>query len=209
RASFRKSYGRIGQIRAHLSQHVPFIACTATATDEDDVIIRDVLLFSENAEIINLGNHRTNLLWEVRKMDGASSAVHEVDFMIPKAAECAEDIGQQLLLANSRPQTHILADRLRSHLPESLWHTVQVYHSLRTPRQRAWMMYQYELGTVRIMVCSEAIAMGCDFRNISCVVQFMITDSLTTWIQRAGRGGRNPDIICRCILLVQPSVFHL
>lgn len=37
----------------------------------------------------------------------------------------------------------------------------------------------------------------------------MITDSLTTWIQRAGRGGRNPDIVCECILLVQPSVFQL
>ncbi|KZV95226.1 hypothetical protein EXIGLDRAFT_610799 [Exidia glandulosa HHB12029] len=157
--SFRTAYGRIGQLRAHLSRHVPFIACTATATDEDEAIIRDCLQFSDNAEIINLGNFRTNLLWEVRKMNGAGTALHEVDFMLPDSTTSPEDIPQQLLFANSRTQTHQLADRLRSRLPEDLWPTVQVYHSLRTTRQRAWMMYQYEVGVVRIMVCSEAIAM--------------------------------------------------
>ncbi|EJD44420.1 hypothetical protein AURDEDRAFT_166508 [Auricularia subglabra TFB-10046 SS5] len=142
-------------------------------------------------------------------MKGAASAVDEVDFMVPDGITHTDELEQQLLFANERQQTHTLAHRLRTRLPAELHDAVQVYHSHRSICQRAWMMYLFERGDIRILVCTEAIAMGCDFENITQVVQFMITDSLTTWIQRAGRGGRNRTNICRCILLVQPSVFQL
>jgi superfamily II DNA helicase RecQ len=49
---------------------------------------------------------------------------------------------------------------------------------------------------------------GCDIVNVEQVVQFMVPKSLSIWIQRAGRGGRNRLIAARAILLVQPSVFQ-
>ncbi|KZV97862.1 P-loop containing nucleoside triphosphate hydrolase protein, partial [Exidia glandulosa HHB12029] len=207
--SFRKTYASIGAFRAYLPHHVPFIACTATATPRDVRVICETLQLGADVDIINLGNHRTNLIWEVRTMKGAAQSVDEVDFMVPEGITKPEDLEQQLLFCNERGQTHVLAHRLMQRLPEHLRHTVEIYHSLRTVRQRAWTMYRFERGETRIIVCSEAIAMGCDFQNVTRVVQFMITDSLTTWIQRGGRGGRNPALTCRCIMLVQPSVFQL
>ncbi|EJD44419.1 hypothetical protein AURDEDRAFT_166507 [Auricularia subglabra TFB-10046 SS5] len=56
--SFRKCYGRIGVFRAHLPHKIPVVACTATATLEDENIIRNTLHFGADAEIVNLGNHR-------------------------------------------------------------------------------------------------------------------------------------------------------
>lgn len=49
---------------------------------------------------------------------------------------------------------------------------------------------------------------GCDIDNVEQVVQFMVPKSLSIWMQRAGRGGRNRLIAARAILLVQPSVFQ-
>lgn len=49
---------------------------------------------------------------------------------------------------------------------------------------------------------------GCDIVNVEQVVQFMVPKSLSIWMQRAGRGGRNRLIAARAILLVQPSVFQ-
>jgi superfamily II DNA helicase RecQ len=40
------------------------------------------------------------------------------------------------------------------------------------------------------------------------VVQFLVPSSLSIWMQRAGRAGRNFLITARAILLVQPSVFQ-
>jgi superfamily II DNA helicase RecQ len=49
---------------------------------------------------------------------------------------------------------------------------------------------------------------GCDIPNIKQVVQFMVPNNLSIWMQRAGRGGRNRLISAQAILLVQPSVFQ-
>lgn len=39
-------------------------------------------------------------------------------------------------------------------------------------------------------------------------MQYMIPDSLSTWMQRGGRGGRNPLISAKATLLVEKSVFQ-
>jgi superfamily II DNA/RNA helicase len=53
-----------------------------------------------------------------------------------------------------------------------------------------------------------ASVQGCDLPHVEQVVQFMVPKSMSIWSQRAGRGGRNPQIHARAILLVQPSVFQ-
>lgn len=45
--------------------------------------------------------------------------------------------------------------------------------------------------------------------HIQQVVQFLIPSSLSIWMQRAGRAGRNPNLQARAILLVQPTVFQV
>lgn len=45
--------------------------------------------------------------------------------------------------------------------------------------------------------------------HIEQVVQFLVPSSLSVWMQRAGRAGRNPNLNARAILLVQPTVFQV
>ncbi|KAJ6615041.1 hypothetical protein B0H10DRAFT_1673239, partial [Mycena sp. CBHHK59/15] len=69
-------------------------------------------------------------------------------------------------------------------------------------------MEKFRKGEVKLLLTTEAAGMGCDIPHIEQVVQFMVPASLSIWMQRAGRAGRNILIFARAILLVQPSVFQ-
>jgi superfamily II DNA helicase RecQ len=44
-----------------------------------------------------------------------------------------------------------------------------------------------------------------DLKNVTLVVQFMVPDTLSVWIQRAGRAGRS-GALSAAVLLYEPSV---
>ncbi|KAJ7830174.1 hypothetical protein B0H14DRAFT_2247004, partial [Mycena olivaceomarginata] len=69
-------------------------------------------------------------------------------------------------------------------------------------------MERFRKGEIKILLTTEAAGMGCDIPHVEQVVQFMVPGSLSIWMQRAGRAGRNILIAARAILLVQPSVFQ-
>ena len=50
---------------------------------------------------------------------------------------------------------------------------------------------------------------GTDIPDIEQVLQLGVPNSLTVWMQRAGRAGRSRAIQARAILLVEPSVFQV
>ncbi|KAI9065034.1 hypothetical protein FKP32DRAFT_1545870, partial [Trametes sanguinea] len=59
-----------------------------------------------------------------------------------------------------------------------------------------------------ISLATEAAGMGCDIPDVRHVIQFMAPESLSTWIQRAGRAGRRPDIQAWATFLIQPTLFQ-
>lgn len=48
---------------------------------------------------------------------------------------------------------------------------------------------------------------GCDIRDVVHVIQYGVPDSLSVWIQRAGRAGRDPNIQARAALIAEKSLF--
>ncbi|KAJ7196619.1 hypothetical protein GGX14DRAFT_375854, partial [Mycena pura] len=48
---------------------------------------------------------------------------------------------------------------------------------------------------------------GADISDIELIIQFGVPSSLSVWIQRAGRGGRDPSLQARAILLYEKSMF--
>ncbi|TBU51096.1 hypothetical protein BD310DRAFT_835348 [Dichomitus squalens] len=69
-------------------------------------------------------------------------------------------------------------------------------------------MSQFLKGDIDILLATEAAGMGCDIPDVAKVVQFKAPNSLSTWLQRAGRAGRSASIQARAVLLIQPSVFQ-
>ncbi|KAG8680614.1 hypothetical protein FRC08_016151 [Ceratobasidium sp. 394] len=94
---------------------------------------------------------------------------------------------------------------LRNFFPPELAGQIEVYHALQSTIAKEYAAKRFEAGTVRVLICTEALTMGCDFRKIEQVIMFKVPITLPTVLQRGGRGGRDKTIWCRVVLMVEGS----
>ncbi|KDQ16268.1 hypothetical protein BOTBODRAFT_107343 [Botryobasidium botryosum FD-172 SS1] len=205
---FRPAWGRIGEVHGYVSHRVPIGLASATAPRPMLTTMKRSVNIAEDKHVyINLGNFRPNLYWKAKVMEERQSLSERVDFLVPENPTPANFLPNEcaLVYVNSRRTGCEVLDAIRAKLPPELHHTVEVYHALRGPVSKAWILERFFKNGIRILICTEAAGMGCDFPNVHLVVQYMATDSLISWVQRAGRGGRDGKP-CTCILLVEPGV---
>ncbi|EPS97416.1 hypothetical protein FOMPIDRAFT_1097337, partial [Fomitopsis schrenkii] len=70
-------------------------------------------------------------------------------------------------------------------------------------------MHRFREGGIDILCATEAAGMVClDISDIRRVIQFQVPKSLSQWLQRYGRAGRDGQPAV-AIMLVQPSVFKV
>jgi ATP-dependent RNA helicase DDX52/ROK1 len=67
---------------------------------------------------------------------------------------------------------------------------VDVMHSDRTPAQRNAIVTNFRLGKIWVLICTDVMARGIDFKNVHCVINFDFPQSITQYIHRIGRTGR-------------------
>lgn len=67
---------------------------------------------------------------------------------------------------------------------------VEVIHSERPPEQRAQIVDSFRAGKIWILIATDVMARGMDFRGVSCVVNYDFPQSVTSYIHRIGRTGR-------------------
>ncbi|KDQ06676.1 hypothetical protein BOTBODRAFT_49263 [Botryobasidium botryosum FD-172 SS1] len=204
---FRPCWGRLGEIQSLVPFRVPFLLATATATPSMITEMTKSVHMRAGYLFVNLGNFRPNLVWEVEIMKERSTLQEQVGFLIPENSSLANFLVDEcvLLYVNSRAAAHKLAYALCKLLPSTMRHTVEIFHAIRGPLTKAWILYKIFNKGLRILICTKAAGMGCDFPNIRLVVQYMAPDNMISWIQRGGRGGRD-STRCRCLLLVEPGI---
>eukprot|EP00698_Gefionella_okellyi_P004117 TRINITY_DN13857_c0_g1_i1.p1 TRINITY_DN13857_c0_g1~~TRINITY_DN13857_c0_g1_i1.p1 ORF type:complete len:605 (+),score=135.24 TRINITY_DN13857_c0_g1_i1:43-1857(+) len=69
-------------------------------------------------------------------------------------------------------------------------HNVDVIHSDRTPQEREEVVQRFRLGEIFVLVATDLLARGMDFKGIRCVVNFDFPQSTISYIHRIGRTGR-------------------
>ncbi|KLO06377.1 P-loop containing nucleoside triphosphate hydrolase protein [Schizopora paradoxa] len=208
-AKFRSIYRDVGDLRAFVPMGVPILATTATLTPSSQQFIAGLLNINLDAAFyLNLGNDRPNIAYSVKRVSSPEDFDSLKEFF-EKAYEKAEDIEQTLIYINERLSTQIACKRIRSWLPPALRHTVCFFHAGRHQRGKRRVLRAFQRGKYRVAVATEAAGMGTDIPNIARVIQLGVTDSLSTWLQRAGRAGRRPDMNAEAILLVEESIFQM
>ncbi|KAJ7034223.1 P-loop containing nucleoside triphosphate hydrolase protein [Mycena alexandri] len=210
--SFRAEYAELGTLRAFVPLKVPFLIASATLPPGVLADVRkSVHMNAETSYNVNLGTDRPNIAWFVHHMKGAKTDLEALEpFLIPP--NISEDELMELL------QTMVFFDdinlamealkHIRERLPRHLRGQIAIYHSRRSRRSKRIIMEKFRRGEIKILLTTEAAGMGCDIPHVEQVIQFLVPGSLSIWMQRAGRAGRNFSITARAILLVQPSVFH-
>lgn len=172
---FRPSYMRIGEIR-RIFPSTSILALTATATPPVVKDIQEKLGFAEE-NVFRMSFERKNLAYIVRKTDDKH---RELLHILQSVG------GSAIIYARSRKRTKETAQLLCNEgISATFYHAgLELYE--KDMRQKSWLS-----GETRVMVATTAFGMGIDKPDVRLVVHIDCPDSLESYFQEAGRGGRD------------------
>ncbi|GIV27722.1 MAG: ATP-dependent DNA helicase RecQ [Bacteroidia bacterium] len=174
---FRPSYLKIAEIRKHLyNPNIPTIALTASATEKviDDITDR---LELKSPNIFKQSFARKNLhyivLYETNKIDRIQRIIHKVG-------------GAGIIYVRSRNKTKEIADVLNNKGIRS-----DYYHAGLSGEEKYFKQQKFIENEYQVMVATNAFGMGIDKPDVRFVIHYELSDSIESYFQEAGRGGRD------------------
>ena len=209
---FRPDYLHVRQELLALGVKVPVSAFTATATPETRRKLIQVLEM-DGPERIELSVRRHNLYYEVVDVKARATApardasrqgkprkTSRDEYLLTmlaglKSNEDTRD-GRAIVYVGSRKK----AERLAAMIGE-IGVEVAAYHAGLSPAVRTELLDQFQARFIRVMVATNAFGMGVDAPDIHLVVHYDAPLSLESYVQEAGRAGRDPAIQARAVLL--------
>ncbi|MDO4771394.1 ATP-dependent DNA helicase RecQ [Porphyromonas sp.] len=186
---FRPSYLAISDFRK-LVPDVPVLALTATAPP---IVVEDIMVrlgFREGHRLFKRSFYRKVLSYVVRK---TADKPRELLHILNNVA------GSALVYTRSRKRTAEYAALLTD-----AGISADYYHAGLSPDVKARKQNEWQQGSTRVMVCTNAFGMGIDKNDVRLVIHPDIPTSPENYYQEAGRAGRdnNPSF---AVLLYDPN----
>ena len=172
---FRPAYRRITQLRGMFPQ-VPVLALTATATPEVVEDIQSQLGFAE-PNCFSMSFERKNLVYVVRRTENKQQELLHILRRIT---------GTAIIYTLNRKKTKEVCDFLLSNDI-----TAEYYHAGLSPESKDRKEELWKSGQSRVMVATNAFGMGIDKPDVRLVVHVDLPNSIESYFQEAGRGGRD------------------
>ncbi|WP_447598160.1 RecQ family ATP-dependent DNA helicase [Nitrospira sp. Nam80] len=176
---FRPSYLAIRDAVRRLGRP-PVLALTATATPDvmTDIVVQ---LGLTDPLIINHGVDRPNLIFEVYRTVNEEEKLER----LMEILRTAQDGPGILYVATVRQAEELHAELLRRGVRVGRYHG-RMKTADRRQTQESFMRDEYD-----IIVATKAFGLGIDKANLRFVVHYAFPDSLETYVQEAGRAGRD------------------
>lgn len=172
---FRPSYLKIADIR-ELIPNVPFLALTATAIPKVVDDIQEKLGFKEK-NVFRKSFERKNIVYLVRELDDKDNYLIET---IKKVK------GSGIIYVRNRKKTRETALFLQKNKISADYYHAGLNNEIRSTKQDDW-----KVGKIRVMVSTNAFGMGIDKADVRFVIHLEMPDSIESYFQEAGRGGRD------------------
>lgn len=181
-SDFRKKYGTLGTLRALLPKGTPFVAMSATLPERVRKDVLTKLQFDPKKFVfLNLGNDRPNVSLVVRAIQNPMNTYSDLDFLIPKGIQRADEVKKGFVELQGKG-------------------LIRPYNAGLSEECRDLVMDLFKAGIVRILVCTDAA-------DIDIVVQWKLTTTVSSFVQRAGRAARAAGRTGLAVLLVEKSVY--
>jgi ATP-dependent DNA helicase RecQ len=173
---FRPSYLKIASLRDFIDQKVPFLALTASATPQ---VIEDIMkkLAFRGKNVLKTSFDRKNISYLVRK-------VEEKGTYLIKTLQKIK--GSGIVYVRSRKRCKEVAELLVANGISADFYHAGLTDELRDKKQAAWMTEE-----TRVIVATNAFGMGIDKSEVRFVIHWDIPDSIESYFQESGRGGRD------------------
>lgn len=185
---FRPAYLEIGVIR-ELLPHVPFLALTATATNEVQQEITSNLRL-QNPVLFKQSFRRPNLKYFVS---------HRQDSMQFIERMLERMVGSSIIYVRNRRRCVEMAEWLTSK-----GYSAAAYHGGMEMKKRDTIQEKWIRNEFRTIIATNAFGMGVDKPDVRLVVHYDLPPGLEEYYQEAGRAGRdNQEAFC--ISVVKPN----
>lgn len=226
-AGFRKKYGVLGILRALLPKKTPMVAMSATLPPRVREDVLKKLQYNQSDFVnINLGNDRPNVSLVVRAIQTPMNTYTDLNFIIPAGATTSESIKKTFVYADSVSSVTEITEHLYTISPEMFREQgiIRPYSAAYSAQYRTNVMELFKAGVVRVLVCTEAAGMvsnlyifvirlsfsskGCNIPDVDMVVQWKLTSSVSSFVQRAGRAARGSGRTGIAVLLVEKTTYE-
>ncbi|EDR09889.1 uncharacterized protein LACBIDRAFT_325779 [Laccaria bicolor S238N-H82] len=197
-AGFRKQYAELGILHAILPKGTPFVAMSATLAPQVwHNVLKKLQIDERNYINIDIGNDQPNVSIVVRAIQNPMNTFSDLDFVIPSDVKAAGNIPKTFIYADQISAEVGMETRLTEHLPPKLRDIGLI---------RPFKLFK--AGVIRVLICTDAAGMGCNIPDVDVVVQWKLPASVSTFVQQAGRAGRDPKRTGLAALLVEKSVYE-
>lgn len=186
---FRPSYLKIAEIRSLISEKVPFLALTASATPQVIDDITQKLGFSEK-NVLRTSFERKNISYLVRRAEDKGT------YLVKTLNKVS---GSGIVYVRSRKRSREIAELLVASGISADYYHAGLPVEIRDRKQVSWSS-----GETRVIVATNAFGMGIDKAEVRFVVHWEMPDSIEEYFQESGRAGRD-NKPAFAVLLYSPS----
>jgi ATP-dependent DNA helicase RecQ len=195
---FRPDYLRLGDVIDELD-HPTVIALTATAAPpvREEIVER---LHLRDPAVVVRGFDRPNIHLDVSRYDDEDD---KDAALVDRVSSLAGDGAAGIVYVATRRRSEDLATELAHRgVPAA------AYHAGLGRRRREQAQQRFMDGDVRVVVATTAFGMGIDKPDVRFVIHGDVADSLDSYYQEIGRGGRDGEP-ARAELLYRPTDLSL
>lgn len=183
---FRPSYQTIIPDIKHLLPHAAIIALTATATDDVQQNIQE-LLDIDDGSVMTTSIKRENLHLSVDK------TYQREQFILSYIREHPDYAG--IIYAATRAEVEKISSSLSDNEVDNV-----IYHGGMGKVDRHNNQRKFQRDEVRVVVATNAFGMGIDKPDIRFIIHHNLPGDIESYYQEIGRAGRD-GLVSECILL--------